>query len=88
MLFSYDVELLFLANQLGYKVGYAEVPWSDMPGSKIQWSTPFEMLLDVISVALLYRCGIWRVQPSGDEMSPPPLNTEEYVEELPSSLSE
>ncbi|KAL1503449.1 hypothetical protein AB1Y20_011936 [Prymnesium parvum] len=58
---AYDVELLYVALQLGLTVTSVPVPWADIPGSKIRWYTPLTMLVDVLRVAILYRCGIWSV---------------------------
>ena len=50
------------ARRLGLSVASAAVSWVDVPGSKIRWHTPLSILLDVVRVALLYGCGVWRLQ--------------------------
>ena len=62
---AYDVELLFLAQQLNLGVASVEVPAVDMAGSKIRWYTPIQMLLDVLRVSVLYRIGLWAVPRGG-----------------------
>ena len=62
---AYDVEALFLAQQLGLGVASADVPAVDVSGSKIRWHTPIEMLLDVLRVSLLYRVGVWALPRRG-----------------------
>ena len=56
-----QVELLYLAQQLGLGVTSAQVPWRDVPGSKVHPLTPLRMAVDVASVRLLYSTGLWRV---------------------------
>jgi hypothetical protein len=56
-----QVELLYLAQQLGLGVTSAQVPWRDVPGSKVRPLTPLRMAVDVASVRLLYSTGLWRV---------------------------
>ena len=45
----------------------AAVPAVDMPGSKIRWYTPVQMLVDVLRVSVLYRAGLWAVPPLSNE---------------------
>uniref|UniRef100_A0A7S0JGM2 dolichyl-phosphate beta-glucosyltransferase n=1 Tax=Calcidiscus leptoporus TaxID=127549 RepID=A0A7S0JGM2_9EUKA len=59
---AYDVELLFIAQQLGISITSVPVAWRDVPGSKIGWLTPLAMLRDVISVRLLYTLGHWHLK--------------------------
>ena len=61
---AYDVELLFLCEQLNLGVASCPVPSTDVAGSKITALTPAEMALDVLKVSLLYRVGPWDL-PSG-----------------------
>ena len=61
---AYDVELLFLCEQLNLGVASCPVPSTDVAGSKITVLTPAEMALDVLKVSLLYRVGPWDL-PSG-----------------------
>ena len=82
---AYDVELLFLAQQLGLGVTSAQVPWRDVAGSKVRLETPLQMAIDVARVRLLYAAGVWRL-PRRDASSPQPQRAElmsapEYVEE-------
>uniref|UniRef100_A0A7S0L6M2 dolichyl-phosphate beta-glucosyltransferase n=1 Tax=Coccolithus braarudii TaxID=221442 RepID=A0A7S0L6M2_9EUKA len=58
---AYDVELLFIAQELGIGITSVRVAWRDMPGSKITWSTPLVMLRDVLCVRCLYALGYWQV---------------------------
>jgi len=80
-----QVELLYLAQQLDFGVVSAQVPWRDVPGSKVRPLTPLRMAIDVARVRLLYSTGRWRVPPkqaegpqqAGEEAWPGP----EYVEQ-------
>ena len=67
---AFDVELLFLAEQFDLGVSSAQVSFSDVPGSKINWWTPAEMLFDVLQVGTFYRLGLWhpRGNRGGDEL--------------------
>ena len=38
-----------------------QVPWCDVPGSKVRLDTPARMAVDVARVRLLYSTGVWRV---------------------------
>jgi dolichyl-phosphate beta-glucosyltransferase len=67
---AYDVELIYLAQSLRLGVTSVAVPSVDVPGSKVRWHTPFEMLRDVLRVLISYRLGLW-VAPT-----PPATGTE------------
>lgn len=58
---AYDVELLYLTQAQGLGVATAPVPSTDVPGSKIRWTTPMTMLASVVRVSLFYRIGLWRL---------------------------
>ena len=54
--FSFDVEVLFIAQQLGFKVAEVPVEWHDQPGSKVDPLTaPPAMLLDLIRIRRRHR---------------------------------
>ena len=80
-----QVELLYLAQQRGFGVAAAQVPWRDVPGSKVRPLTPLRMAVDVARVRLLYSSGVWRVPrtraedpPSTAEPRPGPAYVEQY----------
>lgn len=53
--FSFDVEILFIANKLGYKVKEAPVTWIDQEGTKVRFLTDgFSMLLDLFRIRYNY----------------------------------
>jgi len=60
---AYDVEMLHLAQRLKFGVASTRVPSVDVPGSKVQWWTPAEMLVDVLRVSTFYRLGVWEAAP-------------------------
>jgi dolichyl-phosphate beta-glucosyltransferase len=62
---AYDVEMLYVAQRLGLGVVSAQVPFEDVPGSKVTWWTPVEMLLDVLRVSTFYRLGMWELPQRG-----------------------
>lgn len=46
----FDVEMLYLAQQMGMVIEQLPIPWEAMPGSKVQFMDPFRMLLDLASI--------------------------------------
>lgn len=58
--FSYDVELLYLANRLGFKVKEVSVNWTNSPGSKVNLvKDSLLMLIDVFRFRWMAICGIY-----------------------------
>ena len=56
--FSFDVEVLCLARQLGYRVCEVPVEWHDRPGSKVDpLRSPPAMLADLARMAWRFRRG-------------------------------
>ncbi len=56
--FSFDVEMLFIANKLGFKVKELPVTWIDKKGSKVKIvRDSFKMLMDIFKIRIndLYR---------------------------------
>lgn len=49
---AFDVELLFLARRLGYKISQIPVEWKYYKSNRLTWTEPFKMLRDVIKVRL------------------------------------
>lgn len=69
---AFDVELLYIAQQRGFFTSSATVPYCDVSGSKVTWSTPVQMFVDVARVFLLYRLGFWKrpqVEGRADDVS-------------------
>ena len=75
-----QVELLYLAQQLDLGVISAQVPWRDVPGSKVRPLTPMRMAVDVARVRLLYSTGRWLVPPKQAE-GPQQAEEEPWSEE-------
>ncbi|MCA9837258.1 MAG: glycosyltransferase family 2 protein [Trueperaceae bacterium] len=58
--FSFDLELLYLANKLGYKVAEVPVRWFDAPGSKVNSvKDSIRFLKDIFAVRKLDRQGAY-----------------------------
>ncbi len=54
--FSFDVEHLYLARRLGYRVAEVGVRWADSPGTKIKpWRDSWRMLRDLFRIRSLHR---------------------------------
>lgn len=58
---AFDVELLYLAEQLGCKIGEIAINWKEIDGSKIvpvfSW---IRMGWDVVCISVLYRLGVYK----------------------------
>jgi len=58
--FSFDLELLYLANKLGYSVAEVPVRWFDAPGSKVNSvKDGIQFLKDIFAVRKLDRQGAY-----------------------------
>jgi dolichyl-phosphate beta-glucosyltransferase len=58
--FSFDVELLYLANRLGFKIKEVSVNWTNTPGSKVNLvKDSIAMLLDIFRFRWMAICGIY-----------------------------
>ncbi len=58
--FSFDVELLFLANRLGFKSKEVSVNWTNTPGSKVNLvKDSISMLIDIFRFRWMAICGIY-----------------------------
>ncbi|MDQ6995169.1 MAG: glycosyltransferase family 2 protein, partial [Mariprofundaceae bacterium] len=54
--FSFDVEMLFLAQQLHYKVTEIPVKWVNEPNSKVRMLIdPLKMFMDILRIRSLHR---------------------------------
>lgn len=59
---SFDVELLHVAQRLGVPIAEMGVKWEEIPGSKINvFAASFSMARDLFIIRLAYTLGIWRV---------------------------
>ncbi|MEW5299785.1 MAG: hypothetical protein WDW38_010878 [Sanguina aurantia] len=58
----FDVELVFLADQLGVPITEVFVAWTEMPGSKIRFHSIITMALELLVIKVAYAwMGLWRV---------------------------
>lgn len=59
---AFDVEVLFLAQQLGIPLAEVAVNWTEVDGSKLDplWAT-LEMLRDLLRIRIAYATGYWGV---------------------------
>lgn len=68
--FAFDVEVLMLAQRLGYKIGVLPVRWINSPDSKVRiLIDPFKMLWDLLKVRLIVRRTI-RARPLSPKAPP------------------
>lgn len=60
--FSFDVEVLFLAKKLGYKVAEIPVVWNSIPGSKVSVITDSpSMFLAIVKIRLMDILGKYKI---------------------------
>jgi glycosyltransferase involved in cell wall biosynthesis len=65
--FSFDVEILFIAKKLGYKIKEVPVTWIDQPGSKVSVGRDsFKMLKDLVLIRNNFRKGRYKVRLSAN----------------------
>ncbi|NOR73238.1 MAG: glycosyltransferase family 2 protein, partial [Mariprofundaceae bacterium] len=54
--FSFDVELLFLASKLGYRIAEIPVEWINEPNSRVRMiADPLLMFADVVRIRRLHK---------------------------------
>lgn len=69
--FAFDVEVLLLAEKLGFKVAAIPVRWVNSPDSKVRiWIDPFKMLFDLLRVRRIVRRNL-KAGPHDQEPSKP-----------------
>lgn len=56
--FSFDIEILYLARQLGYRVCEVPIEWHDQPGTKVK---PIRSSLEVLRDLLIIRFRHWGI---------------------------
>lgn len=58
--FGFDVEILFIAQKLGYRIAEVPVNWTDIGESKVKiLRDPFRMLSDVFRIRINYLLGFY-----------------------------
>ena len=66
---SFDIEIIFLAEQLGIPIAEVAVNWHEVAGSKLIQSkldvvvTSLKMARDMLCLKLTYLTGLWVVNP-------------------------
>lgn len=59
----FDVELILLASYLGIPVSEVHVNWTEMPGSKIRFTSIFSMGIELAVLKVAYQwLGLWAVR--------------------------
>lgn len=54
--FGFDVEILYIANKLGFRIKEVAVNWNNVPGTKVNVILDgLKMFLDIVSIKLLHR---------------------------------
>eukprot|EP00386_Alphamonas_edax_P001091 GDKI01003183.1.p1 GENE.GDKI01003183.1~~GDKI01003183.1.p1 ORF type:complete len:357 (+),score=90.89 GDKI01003183.1:209-1279(+) len=57
---AFDVELLIVAQRMGYKVNEVAVRWEEIPGSKMNLAAAsLQMARDMFMIRLLHTIGVW-----------------------------
>lgn len=66
--FGFDLELLYLAQQRGYRIAEVPVNWSDQPGSKVRvLKDGLAMLRDLAVIRRNHQCGRYGLPPFSHE---------------------
>lgn len=52
----FDVELVYLADQLGVPITEVFVAWTEMPGSKIRFYSIITMALELLVIKVSHHC--------------------------------
>jgi len=61
---AFDVEILYVALALRYRVAEVPVNWTEVPGSKVDLARDsLRMARDISCVRVAYLCGRWRLLP-------------------------
>lgn len=61
----FDVELIYLAHALGIPVVEVNVNWTEMPGSKIKFTSILHMAFEMLTVKVSYQMKLWNVSGEG-----------------------
>ncbi|UJR09417.1 hypothetical protein I4U23_013658 [Adineta vaga] len=60
---AFDVELLYIAEQLNIPIVEVDVNWQEIPGSKLDpFTASFQMGIDILAIWLRYTLGLWKIQ--------------------------
>eukprot|EP01024_Parvocaulis_polyphysoides_P070489 TRINITY_DN869_c1_g2_i3.p1 TRINITY_DN869_c1_g2~~TRINITY_DN869_c1_g2_i3.p1 ORF type:complete len:322 (-),score=46.28 TRINITY_DN869_c1_g2_i3:377-1342(-) len=58
-----DVEIIYVAQQLGISMREVKVNWTEIPGSKIRATSIVHMALEIVGVKVAYSLlGLWRIE--------------------------
>lgn len=69
--FAFDVEVLLLAEKLGFKVAAVPVRWVNSPDSKVRiWIDPIKMIFDLLRIRRIVRQTL-KAEPLGPKPSTP-----------------
>jgi len=55
--FGFDVESLFIANKLGFRLKEIPVQWSHMEGTKVSWRAGLRTFVDLLTVRINHITG-------------------------------
>lgn len=58
----FDVELIYLAKALRIPIKEVAVTWTEIPGSKLRFTSIFHMLFELALVRLGYGLGFWNIR--------------------------
>ncbi|KIY96096.1 dolichyl-phosphatebeta-glucosyltransferase, partial [Monoraphidium neglectum] len=63
----FDVELIYIAQRLGVPISEVQVKWTEMPGSKIRFTSILHMAWELATLKLCYQwLRLWRVYEETD----------------------
>ena len=62
---SFDVEVLYIARQRGYRIVEVPIDWYYMSESRVRLSDPFRMLLDILKIRRNWARGMYETKEEG-----------------------
>ncbi|KAJ3669625.1 hypothetical protein LUZ60_011575 [Juncus effusus] len=57
----FDVELVYLSKHLGIPMAEVSVNWTEIPGSKVRFTSIIHMLFELVLIRVGYGLGIWKI---------------------------
>lgn len=77
--FSFDLEIIYLAHKLGYKICEEPVVWFDAPGSKVQATKEaYRFLRDLLKIKVNNLSGAYKAANPSYRTAYPVLPTQHF----------
>ena len=59
---AFDVELIYLAQKLKIPMAEVQVAWTEIPGSKVRFTSVLHIAFELAAVGVGYGSGVWQAQ--------------------------